>query len=171
MFLPPDLGAARLLLHLPWPISRLYQSTFLQATYPNSKIASTTIDVLDYIVWLVSSCLTLTPTKLKNPAFAMALSTLDVLERLLSDSLLIFALVLLNVVQASTPPSMSYFRNLPTDVRKCWAVYLLVLKKPGCRPKFYVRSGTNGVCGAAKTVPGLRQPDNSTYIHQAGFKR
>jgi hypothetical protein len=126
------------------------------------------MEVLDYIVWLIWSCLTLTPTKLKNPAFAMALSTLDVLEQLLSDSLLIFAPVLLDVVQASTPPSMSYFKNLPTDVRKCWAVYLLVLEKPGCRPKIYVGSGTNRVGGAAKR---FQDYDNQTtlpiYIRRA----
>jgi hypothetical protein len=126
------------------------------------------MEVLDYIVWLIWSCLTLTPTKLKNPAFAMALSTLDVLEQLLSDSLLIFAPVLLDVVQASTPPSMSYFKNLPTDVRTFWAVYLLVLEKPGCRPKIYVGSGTNRVGGAAKR---FQDYDNQTtlpiYIRRA----
>jgi hypothetical protein len=106
-------------------------------------MASEASDILEYVLWLVWSCLTLTPAKLKNPAFAMILATEDVLQQLLSDALLVFAPGLLDVFKAATPPSVSYFKSLPTYVKKCWAVYLLVLEKPGRRPKIYVGSGTS----------------------------
>lgn len=104
----------------------------------------------------------------EEPSLRYALSTLDVLEQLLSDSLLLFAPVLLEVVRASTPPSLSYFKNLPTDVRKCWAIYLLVFEKAGCRPKIYVGSDTSGVWGTAKWFQDYdNQTTLPTYIRRA----
>jgi hypothetical protein len=106
--------------------------------------------ILEYVVWLIWSCLILTPVKLKNPVFAMVLSSEDVLEQLLSDSLLVFAPGLLDIFQATTPPSVAYFKSLPTDTKKRWAVYLIVLEKPGCRPKIYIGSGTDADRGVVR---------------------
>jgi len=88
-------------------------------------MASTASNILEYVVWLVWNLLTLTPAKLQNPIFPMVL-TQDVLEQLLSDSVLVFAPCLLDVFQAATPPSVAYLKSLPTDIIKRWAVYLLV---------------------------------------------
>jgi hypothetical protein len=59
-------------------------------------------------------------------------------QQLLSDPLLVFAPGLLDVFQASTPPSLSYFKSQPTYVSKCWAVYLIILEKLDSRPKIYI---------------------------------
>jgi hypothetical protein len=68
-------------------------------------MAVTAANAVEYVMWLTWSCLTLTPANLKIPVFAMIYSTEDVLEQLMSDSLLVFAPGLLDVLQATTPPS------------------------------------------------------------------
>jgi hypothetical protein len=113
-------------------------------------MAVTAANAVEYVMWLTWSCLTLTPANLKNPVFAMIFSTEDVLEQLMSDSLLVFAPGLLDVLQATTPPSVPYFKSLPADIKKHWAIYLLVLEKPGCRHKIYIGSGTDRDRGGAK---------------------
>lgn len=81
-------------------------------------MASAETDILEYMLWLYRSCLSLTPAALKNPIFATVFGTQVVLEQLFSDSLLAFAPRLLNVLQSTTPPSIDYFKTLPTDTRK-----------------------------------------------------
>lgn len=84
-------------------------------------MGSTTADVLEYMVWLIWKCLSLTPTALKNSLFAMIFATEDVLEQLLSDSLLAFPPGLFHVFQATAPPSISYlaYRQMPKGVGVC----------------------------------------------------
>lgn len=65
-----------------------------------------------YLVWM---CLTLTPPKLNNPAFAMVLSTMDVLEHLVIASLVVFAPGLLEVMHTSAPPTTTWFKRLPSQ--------------------------------------------------------
>lgn len=98
--------------------------------------------ILEYMVWLVWSCLCETRPKLKNPVFDMVLTSSAVIAQLMSSSLIAFAPGLLDVLLSETPPSVSYFLSLPTDIEKRWAVYLLVLTKLNCRPRIYVGSVT-----------------------------
>ena len=67
-------------------------------------------DLLEYVLFLVWTFLTLTPAKLKNPVISLVLTTQDVVEKLMSDSLLEFAPGLLDVLQASVPPSIDFFK-------------------------------------------------------------
>ena len=110
-------------------------------------MASTAAAVLTRVVWLTWSCLSLTAAKLKNPAYAMVLATQVMLEELLSDSLVVFAPSLLDILQAKSPPTLSQLKALPTNAENRWGVYLLVLEKPHqgsqhYRPKIYIGSGT-----------------------------
>jgi hypothetical protein len=34
--------------------------------------------------------------------------------------------------------------------KKLWTIYLIVFQKSGCRPKVYIRSGTNTYSGVSK---------------------
>jgi hypothetical protein len=104
-------------------------------------------EISEYILWLVWSCLSLTPAALKNPVFAMIFNTEDMLEQCWLDFLLVLAPGLLDVLKAATPPTIAYFKTLSTVFEKRWGVYLLVLEKQGCRPKIYIGSGTNSVRG------------------------
>jgi len=53
---------------------------------------------------------------------------------------------LFKVVQSSTPPTIAFFKSLPTNYTNLWAVYL-VLEKRNCRPKIYIGSGTSTTNG------------------------
>lgn len=117
--------------------------------------------ILEYVVWLVWTFLTLTPAKLKNPIHAIILTTQDVVEKLMSDSLLAFAPGLLYVLQANVPPSIAYFKSLPTYCKKLWAVYVIVLEKRRCRPKIYIGSGTEKASGVSTR---LQQYDNMVNL-------
>lgn len=123
-------------------------------------MASAASDMLEYGMWLLWTFLTLTPASLKNPIHAIVLPTQDVVEELMSDSLLAFPPGLLDVLQAATPPSVAYFKSLPADVTKRFAVYLLVLEKQGCRPIIYVGSGTKSLRGVV-----TRFRDYETKVH------
>jgi hypothetical protein len=68
-----------------------------------------------------------------------------------------------DVLRAATPPSVAYFKTLPTYVTKCLAVYLLVLEKPSSRPKIYIGSGTHVTRGVRAR---LHQYDAKTWLSQ-----
>jgi hypothetical protein len=86
----------------------------------------------------------------------------DVLQELLSAASLCFAPGLLQVLQSATPPTVDYFKSLPTEhSEKQWAIYLLVLEKSGARPTVYIGSGTD----AREGVRGrFRQYDSELNI-------
>ena len=80
-----------------------------------------------------------------NPLFTVVLSTQSVLAILMSQTGVQFAPGLLDVLTCATPPTIAYFKSLPTFAGKYWAVYLLVLEKAGCRPRIYIGCGTESV--------------------------
>jgi DNA-directed RNA polymerase subunit RPC12/RpoP len=114
------------------------------ASEPNLAVA-----ILEYMVWLVWSCLSEMNPKLKNPVFDMVLTSSAVIAQLMSSSLVVFAPGLLDVLLSETPPTVAYFMSLPKDIEKRWAVYLLVLTKLNCRPRIYIGSGTAKKRGVA----------------------
>jgi len=94
--------------------------------------------------------LSLTVDVVKNPSFLIAIPDEDSLEALLSESSLKFAPGLIDVVDSALPPTIIWFKDLPSLTKISslrWAVYLLVLEKDGCRFKIYIGSGTNSVTG------------------------
>lgn len=86
---------------------------------------------------------------MKNPVYAMVISTQEVLEKLLIESLISFAPGLLEAVQSATPPLLSFFKNLPTSPTDVLAVYALVFEKAGSPFILYIGSGTCRTRGAA----------------------
>lgn len=104
--------------------------------------------LLELVLVLLWTCLCSSPEKNKHPMYNRFFPSRDTLEILFSSVSLVFAPGLLEVLQASTPPTIAYFKTLPTECKKIWGVYLLVLEKQGYRPKIYIGSGTdarNGV--------------------------
>ncbi|OAQ72199.1 pyruvate carboxylase [Pochonia chlamydosporia 170] len=100
-------------------------------------MALDTTDIVAFAIWLAWNCLSTTPDRLKNQAFALILPTMEVLQQVVLDSQFTFAPGLLEVLHSTTPPAISYFKSLPLHT-KVWAVYVLVLKKPAERPKIYI---------------------------------
>jgi hypothetical protein len=85
----------------------------------------------------------------KHSIFVKILSSEDFIEQLLSSTSLVFAPGLFEILQSSTPPTIAFFKSLPTNHTKQWAVYLLVLEKQSCRTKIYIGSGTSASSGVS----------------------
>ncbi|KAK3715579.1 Aconitate hydratase mitochondrial [Vermiconidia calcicola] len=113
--------------------------------------------LLQLVLLLCWTCLSSAPKDQKFPIFTKVLPSKNVLEQILSAASLSFAPGLFEVLQAATPPTVAYFKSLPTDGKKRWALYILVLEKPGCRFRIYLGSGTNALVG----VPGRFYEYNS----------
>lgn len=117
-------------------------------------------DAREYIMFLVWTLLSLAPRVLINPTFLTIISSAAVLEQLCPTSITL-APGLLDVVQSDNLPTIAFFKNLPTDFKKKWGVYLLVFEKFGCTPKIYVGSGTESVGGVSKR---LQQYDAKSFL-------
>lgn len=102
----------------------------------------------ELIALLIWNCLVGTPASMKNYGFAVAFSTKAVLMQLFRATALSFADGLLDVIQCTHPPGVAYFKSTPPNKKNVWAVYVVVLEKPGCRPKIYIGSGTNATRGS-----------------------
>lgn len=101
------------------------------------------VTINEYMLWHLWLLLVFTPAAIKNPAFGITISSEAVLEQILSNTPLVFAPGLLDAVQSAVPPTIAYFKSLPTASGNCWAIYILVLEKKGCRFIIYIGSGTD----------------------------
>jgi hypothetical protein len=79
-----------------------------------------------------------------NRNYRKIIPDLEALEILMSDARLTFAHGLLEVLDSTASPSIVWFKSLPTDCVKRWALYLLVVEDPGCDRLTYIGSGTSG---------------------------
>jgi hypothetical protein len=110
--------------------------------------------LLTLVLSLTWKVLVETPFKRKSTLYARFLTSLAVVQEFAIAASLSFAPGLLEVLQASTPPTVAWFKNLPSDNRYAWetdnwAVYLIVLEKDGERTRIYIGSGTNAEAGLA----------------------
>ena len=111
-----------------------------------AKPGSTIIQLISSLLW---TCISTTPVQQKQLIYDKILSSQECIEQLLFSASIVFAPGLSEILQASTPPNVSYFRKLPTNHKKRWAVYLLVLEKAGFKSKIYIGSGTHAKSGVA----------------------
>ncbi|KAK5124008.1 hypothetical protein LTR85_002205 [Meristemomyces frigidus] len=125
-------------------------------------MASTAAAIFELVLLVAWTCLSGTPNVLKNPVFAMVLPTQAVLEEIMSTCAIAFAPGLLDAVLTATPPTVAFFKSLPTTVTNRWAVYCLVLEKPKSRPMIYVGSGTDKDLGVSKRLAQYNNKDRST---------
>jgi hypothetical protein len=79
--------------------------------------------LLEVITSLVWACLSGAPgLPYFNLVFAVILESSDVVEEYLQSAALEFAPGLLDVLDAASPPPLSYFKGLPLITGFCWAV-------------------------------------------------
>lgn len=98
--------------------------------------AATIIEVLVHVAWTA-----IDGHDWINPRFHHALPSMEVLLGVLLSAGLVFCPGLLDVLQSATPPPISWFETLSTTIPTgVWAVYVLVLRKDGYRPRIYVGS-------------------------------
>jgi hypothetical protein len=117
--------------------------------------------VAEYVQWLSWTLLSASSIYLKNPTFDTVFPTEDMLEQHFSSALVTFAPRLLDIMQSASPPSIDYFKSLPSASLPLWGVYLLVFEKTGSRPKIYIGSGT---CQDQGLKRRLRNYDLETII-------
>lgn len=63
-----------------------------------------------------------------------------------------FAPGLFEVLQSTSPPSSTFFKTLPTDYNRKWAVYLVLQEKKDCQPLIYIGSGTSCLRGVVERL-------------------
>lgn len=101
--------------------------------------------ILTLMILLLWECVSIAPRSV-NPVFKIRTPTPEVAAQLLTSMSMTFAPGLLTVLQASTPPTVDFFKSLPTiDILEddiWWADYAIVLEKPGFRSIIYIGSGT-----------------------------
>ncbi|PTB67152.1 hypothetical protein BBK36DRAFT_1118290 [Trichoderma citrinoviride] len=79
-----------------------------------------------------------------NAVYKAVLGDEKAFNQICAETPLTFAPGLLRVLQSSSPPTTEFFQSLPvTPVTGFWAVYALLLEKPGAPSRLYIGSGTN----------------------------
>lgn len=119
------------------------------------------VDTEDFVLSLTFECLSDTPKSMKNPLFSSHVKKYTDVQQLASDIELLFPPGLGTMLKGNIPPSVAWFKTLPTGPAPGFIVYLLVLTKRGCRPKIYIGSGTNARSGGDTR---LEDYDNWTVL-------
>ncbi|TKA63192.1 hypothetical protein B0A55_10202 [Friedmanniomyces simplex] len=101
---------------------------------------STATTILQLVLMVVWACLNL---PMKRKIFLQVIFSERYLLEIASAASLAFAPGLLDAVQSATPPSVEWFKRLPSNASRCWAVYALVLEKLDAVTMIYIGSGTN----------------------------
>jgi len=91
------------------------------------------------------------------------LPTESAIEDLIGKAQIVFAPGLLDVLQCDDPPTVEYFKALPTlsdSKERTWGVYLIVLEKADFEDLAYIGSGTQyrGI-GLAQRLADYREDD------------
>lgn len=123
--------------------------------------------VPEFLTDLCWGMLAYTPRSLKNPCFDQVFSSPQVIKKALSP--LRFANGLLDAVQSTAPPTISFFQCLPTNLRARWGVYVIVFTKHNCRPKVYFGSGTSHKGGVKKRRGQYRRRETLPFYVKEAF--
>lgn len=104
-----------------------------------------------------------TPDWYVCPIFETLFGEAEVFDEACTTTPLSSTLSLLDILTSSSPPSLDFFRGIPAlpVEEKVWAVYLLLLEKPGCPAKIFIGSGIDKKAGAK---PRLRNGDHGTHL-------
>lgn len=106
----------------------------------NVTDATTMLQLAILLVW---TCISTTPVYSRSVCY-LTVNSRTAVEQLFSLASLTFAPGLFETLSSAVPPTIAYFKRLPTVKRtkRVWAVYLLVLEKGGWRPQIYIGSAT-----------------------------
>jgi hypothetical protein len=118
-------------------------------------------NIHEYILWLLWTFMSLVPALSKNGVHDEISLTQDIVKKLLRESLFDSAPGLFDVLQAKkSPPSIQFFKGLPSGCKRLWGIYVLVLEKKGCCFKIYIGSGTS----SQGVIKRWRQYDRLEYL-------
>jgi hypothetical protein len=121
-----------------------------------------------FMASLTWDCVTITTAKVKNAAYDIVLTSFELLEELLNEAGIQFAPALYDILCSEIAPTITQLKSLPSNFKRRWAVYLLILEKLGHRPKVYVGSGTNKTAGVSLRMYSYDSHTNlPVYVEQA----
>lgn len=83
--------------------------------------AATILQLVLLITWTVLSD---TPVTQKHTLFTQFFTSKAVLEEIASTASLVLAPNLFDVLQAAAPPTIQYFKSLPTETSSRWIIFL-----------------------------------------------
>jgi hypothetical protein len=83
--------------------------------------------ILQFVLLLICNCLCDTPANQKHSLFAQIITSNITLEEIASATSLVFASGLFDTLQAAVPPTMAFFKTLPTNYDKQWVCTLYCL--------------------------------------------
>jgi hypothetical protein len=116
--------------------------------------------IADYMLDVSWKCV---DTSSINPRFRVVASTKHDLASLFQSMGLRYCSGLSDIVQATSPPPITWFKTLPNNIsRGYWGVYVLVLQKDGHRPCLYIGSGTDTGRGVACRVKSYYYASGNT---------
>ena len=87
-----------------------------------------------------------------------------IISELCSSASLCFCPGLYETIQAVHPPTLEFFRNLPSDAYNKWGVYALVLEKQGALGMVYIGSGTEFRRGVPYRWKQYDKPKTYRYV-------
>ncbi|KAK4084475.1 uncharacterized protein Triagg1_955 [Trichoderma aggressivum f. europaeum] len=101
-------------------------------------------DVMRELVW---DCLSV-PVH-KNGNFNLVFDSLEAFTTIFDDARLQFCPQLSTALLSSSPPTIDFFQELPTESHRRWGVYAIVMEKKNCLPLLYIGSGTHAKGGVS----------------------
>lgn len=57
-----------------------------------------------------------------------------------------------SILAANKPPTIAFFKSLPSPSSQTWGIYALLFEKAGCQPLLYIGSGTSSLNGVASRL-------------------
>jgi hypothetical protein len=127
--------------------------------------------ILQLVLVLTGNCLSTTPANQQHPLFTQIFTSYVIFEQIASTTSLVFAPGLFSTLQAATPPTVAFFKSLPTNVNKRWAVYLIFLEKSGSRAKIYIGSGTESLRGISNRFYNYDQAEHLPLYPEGSERR
>lgn len=129
-------------------LDTLQYTAYLQSPVTSDMMYKETLFYLMFLSWTLLSFTN--PAVISNDFFLLFTSAAAV-RAVWALAAFSFAPGLLSVLRSPVPPTIAWFKTLPSIVGQLlWAVYALVLEKEGCRPRVYIGSGTDSKIGVAR---------------------
>jgi hypothetical protein len=118
--------------------------------------------LFDLVVGLLITILNLSVSR--HALYWKFLSTDVLIVGFLSILSISFAPTLVDTYRSSLLPTIAFFKTLPSDFEKKWAVYVRVLEKDGHRPKLYIGSATAASGGVSIRLQQYEKPHMRPFL-------
>jgi rubrerythrin len=104
-------------------------------------------DLVELILESTFACLSVPAPQ--NPLFSQLFPDMDSLADTMATASLSFCPGLMDAAQSASPPALSWYKQLPSDHRGKWGVYVLVFEKEDQVPLLYCGSASDTRYGVA----------------------